>query len=319
MSNNRVLLIGAGEMGQEYYRVLKEQNVDVTILTRSMSSAAEFTAKMGKNVEIFENFAFEENQFTHAINAVSVGSLKAVNEHLFSLSIPRILCEKPAGLSIDEVRKLLKNKPNCVDFFVGYNRRFYSSVEYIKNKIEKGYLIRSVHLDFSEIFWKIDRANVEDAAIQNWFFANSTHTLDLLISLIGKPEFLRSNAFQVPSKNTIFDGNDVFHGFGRSQQGIPFSYHADFHSAGRWKIDIGTNECIFTLSPLEEVSKVKIGNLNSDVVFKRSELDLKFKPGLFRQCEAFLTGGEGLVSLEEHVSNCVFYEHVKDGLDWPKH
>ena len=50
-----------------------------------------------------------------------------------------------------------------------------------------------------------------------------------------------------------------FVGSGITEYDIPFSYHADWDSGGRWGIELVTNRNIYLLTPLEKLFKCKKG------------------------------------------------------------
>lgn len=313
MSKPNVLLVGAGEMAHEYFKVLEGLKCEFTVVTRSARSAKYFEKLTCKKVELLKDFDLKSENFTHAINAVSVGSLREINSYLFASGIKKILSEKPAGKNVDEIAALTSEKPRGVDLYVGYNRRFYSSVQFLLKKLAESDDIRSVNFDFSELFWKIDPTLVDEITINNWFFANSTHIIDLVFYIIGRPKWLNGAAYEFPSGNSIFPGPDVFHGFGVSERGIPFSYQADFHGANRWSIDVKTSQSTFTLCPLEDLYSVDVGALERKLIFSRSKMDRDFKPGLFGQVEAFLSDCVGLLSIEAHLQSCLFYKQIHRG------
>ena len=72
----------------------------------------------------------------------------------------------------------------------------------------------------------------------------------MVFDLIGFPkEFL----FYKSGKLEWHPTGSIFVGSGLSENNIPFSYHADWGSSGRWGIEIMTKENAYRLISLEEL------------------------------------------------------------------
>jgi len=91
----------------------------------------------------------------------------------------------------------------------------------------------------------------------------------MVFDLIGFPkEFL----FYQSGKLEWHPTGSIFVGSGLSENNIPFSYHADWGSSGRWGIEIMTNENSYRLISLEELSVCRKNSfewekINFDVSF----------------------------------------------------
>jgi hypothetical protein len=94
----------------------------------------------------------------------------------------------------------------------------------------------------------------------------------------------------------------VFCGSGVTAKGIPFSYHANWRSGGRWGVELFTTARRIIMRPLEELFVQNRGSVAIDAVPIDDELDKKFKPGLYLQTESFLSlQDESLLTLSEHL------------------
>ena len=123
-------------------------------------------------------------------------------------------------------------------------------------------------------------------ALNKWVIANSSHVIDTAFFLAGFPIQL----------NNLIHGNDIewhpsgsiFIGFGITKNKVPFSYFADWGSAGRWSIELFTKKRKLILCPIEQVQEQLNGETHISAVEIDSALDEKYKPGLYNQCIAFV-------------------------------
>lgn len=107
----------------------------------------------------------------------------------------------------------------------------------------------------------------------------------------------------------------VFSGCGEASSGAKFSYHANWQAPGRWGVEVMTAQRRLVLQPLEELYEQ---THESFALNKRSiddDLDKRYKPGVYRQVEAFLYGKDagGLLSLSDHARRMEAYHKIRDG------
>jgi hypothetical protein len=95
----------------------------------------------------------------------------------------------------------------------------------------------------------------------------------------------------------------VFCGAGVTDRGALFSYQANWQSAGRWSVELLTPRHRLHLRPLESLGVQEIGSLEIQPFPLDDQLDRDFKPGLYRQTQAFLdgVGAERLPTLSDHA------------------
>jgi hypothetical protein len=157
--------------------------------------------------------------------------------------------------------------------------------------------LSSVNFEFTE--WTHLLNNHLSHLKDNWFFANSTHVVDLVFFMIGKPE--KWNSFS--SFGTLdWHKNSVFVGSGISKNNIPFSYHANWESPGRWALELLTKRRRIYLKPMEMLKVQEIGSVEVKDYNYDDSIDKKYKPGLFLQLKAFLENDYSrLKTLEEQV------------------
>ena len=291
MSGNiKVLLIGAGYMSREYIKILTDMNIPFTVIGKSEKNVQE-TRSIYTGIHIIsggiENFK-EYADYTHAIVAVNVAQLYPVTLCLINNGIKNILCEKPIVLyqnNLDTLADACIKKQ--VNLYAAYNRRFYSSVSELKKQVEKDGGILSCHFEFTEWIHRINPSEFTTEELNRWIISNSSHVIDLAFHLIGKPELLNSH---VAGQNKIewHPNGTVFIGSGVSEYNIPFTYHSNWNSAGRWSIEVLTSGNKYFLRPLEGLQKQKKGQLTIEDISIENELDVKYKPGNYKMVDAFL-------------------------------
>jgi hypothetical protein len=96
-----------------------------------------------------------------------------------------------------------------------------------------------------------------------------------------------------------------------SEQGIPFSYQADWEAPGRWGVELLTRQHRYLLRPLETLQAIPLGSVDPQPITLDDALDQKFKPGLYLQCEAFLNGHtQQLCSLAQQIKAFPIYTRI---------
>lgn len=81
--------------------------------------------------------------------------------------------------------------------------------------------------------------------------------------LIGLPKEMRTYRF---GELDWHPSGNRFVGAGVTHENIPFSYHADWSSAGRWGIEVMTPENAYRLISLEQLYRCKRGTFNWDII-----------------------------------------------------
>ncbi len=308
--NLRVLLVGAGQMAMEYAKVLAASRVSHHVIGRGRKSADAFTAATG--VSVFAGSLrdyFVENSIPDAvIVAVSMDQLARVTNDLISFGAKHILVEKPAGLNAQEVRAVGSvAAENGARVFVAFNRRFYASVLRALEIIEADGGVTSFHFDFTEWSHTVEKLVHPPGVLENWFFANSMHVVDMAFFLGGRPKNISCYA----TGGLSWHQAAIYSGAGISEKGALFSYHANWCAPGRWMVEVMTARHRLIFKPLEKLQIQEIGSLAVDFVPIDDALDTKFKPGLYRQTEEFLNRrGRGLLSLDDYVRNLEFIETI---------
>lgn len=300
----KVLLVGAGSMSKEYAKVLQHLKIDFHVVGNTTTSCKNFEEELsipainGGIKKFLKRKGLEK--YSHAINTVNVEYLKETTINLIEKGIKTILIEKPGSVHIKELDEIINIAEEWQsDVYIAYNRRFYSSVEKVKELIYNDGGILSAHCEFTEWVHKINPDNYPDDIIAKWVIANSSHVLDTMFFLIGEPKILIP---QISGKSKILwhPSGSIFIGSGISHNNIPFSYHSNWLSSGRWSIKILTKKHRLLLQPMEELKIQKKGTIKMQNFVLQDAMDIKFKPGIFNQVSNFLNGNySNLLSISD--------------------
>lgn len=312
-SEERILLVGAGGMAEDYVKVLSGLHKEFTIVGRSATSAERCEKKTGRTVFVggLSSFLSQNQQvFSHAIIAVGVEALYETAQQLLDYGIKNILIEKPGALENAQFEALLENANKVeAEVYIAYNRRFYASVLEAKKIIEEDGGVTSFNFEFTE--WSHVIAPLEKGVgvKEKWFLGNSTHVVDLAFYLGGKPRKMTS---YVAGALSWHPSGSIFCGAGESEKGALFSYQANWESAGRWSVEMLTMNHRLILRPMEKLQIQKRGTINQEFVETIDyTLDDMYKPGLYRQTEHFLNGTcDALCSLKEQTEQLKMYNKI---------
>ena len=306
MNNQKILLVGAGEMASDYARILRYLDKEFIVVGRGLSSANNFNKEIGiipKIGGLNKFLSSQKHDLKTAIIATSTDSLMSNLLLLLKHGFKKILIEKPAGLSIDELidneSKILKSNAKV---FVAYNRRFYSSVLEAEKLIDQDGGLESMFFEFTEWLHVIEENNFNKSSKENWFFVNSTHVIDLAFFLAGDP--IKWSSY-TKRGNVDWHPTSQFCGSGLTKKNILFSYLSNWESAGRWSVELLTRKRRIYLKPLEKIFIQKRGEiLLNEHIFSNSKGN-DFKEGLLNQVRAFFDNDfDRFVNIENHISNC---------------
>jgi predicted dehydrogenase len=308
-----ILLIGTGPMAIEYTKVLLAMNKEFVVVGRGSKSASLFEYQTGitpvlggLDLYLQEN---KLNKNTQAIIATGTETLMSIIHQLLKSGVDKILVEKPAAISIDELldnEQFLKPYENSI--FIAYNRRFYASVIEAQKLIAEDGGLESMHFEFTEWAHTIEPLKKAEGVKENWFFANSTHVVDLAFFIAGNPKILKSFS---KSGELEWHNKTNFVGAGETEKGVLFSYISNWESAGRWGIELLTQHRRIYLKPMESIHVQMKGSINIIKHDVDLSLDEKYKPGLYLQVEEFISSlTNRLPSIKEHILNAktIYYK-----------
>ena len=286
-TDEKILLVGAGPMAVAYAQVMAALQVPFIVVGRGQPAAQRFEQETGVpvaagGVEQWLQTASRVPQ--RAIVAVNPRELGTVATMLLNRGVPALLVEKPAGFDNDDIQSVADcAKRQHAQVYVGYNRRCYASTIKARELIAADGGALSFYFEFTELLERIPDAMKRSGEATQWFLAN------------WHPQA------------AIYAGN------GRSQTGALFTYQANWQSAGRWGVEVMTKRQRLILRPLETLSRQAIGSFSLEPIALADELDQKFKPGLYRQVEAFTRHPEQLLTIDAHAAMLGYYRLIGGG------
>lgn len=289
--DSKVWLIGSGTMALDYSKVLDAQRVDYLVVGRGDRSADEFEQKTQHSVirgGLTRFLSSGPAMPRQAIVSVGVEELKNTSLALVRFGVRQLLVEKPAGLNSREIEELRQAaEAHDARVYIGYNRRFYSSVEKAWEMIESDGGVISFNFEFTEWSHVIKNMTKASGVMAHWFLGNSTHVVDLAFYLGGRPEKIECfTAGSLPWHPAAA----VFAGAGISDRGALFSYQANWEAPGRWGVEMLTRKHRLIFRPLEKLQVQQIGSVNAEFIEIDDRADIEFKPGLYKQVDWFLNG-----------------------------
>ena len=210
---------------------------------------------------------------------VSADQIFSVTEKLIPKQIP-LFIEKPPGLVPEETDTLFKlADENGTKNMVGYNRRFYSVFHKGIQIIKKSGRLLGVSVEVHERFWKVVNRKPQNI-LDNWLYANSTHTIDLLHFFGGE-----ITSFNTISKSFKEKNGDQFVATVEFESGSLGTYTAYWYSPGGWSVTLYGEGVTVIFGPLEKGKWVDTNF--TEYKIEPDELDKKYKPGFYGQMKAF--------------------------------
>jgi len=304
-------LIGAGEMAQDYAKVLLHLKQKFGVIGRGGASAKKFELANGVSVNVggLTSALAVSAAPDQAIVAVGVDQLAGLAIELIRRGTRRILLEKPGGLNAAEISAIAASaREHSATVLIAYNRRFYASTNLAREFIDADGGATSCTFEFTEWSHVIAPLAKPAGVKESWFLANSTHVVDLAFHLCGFPKDWRvwhSGALDWHPSAARFCGSGV------TDRGVLFSYHADWEAPGRWGIEVLTRKRRLIFRPMEQLQVVALGTTRMDSVPLNDAQDREFKPGLHGQVSAFLAQDDQLFcTIDEQVSHCAVYDEM---------
>lgn len=302
----KIWIIGAGTIAQEYGKVLSALGYDYTVIGRGEQSATKFEEVTGKEVITGGLESFLSSMPVPADKAIIATNLNALSSNTIELvkyGVKEIFCEKPGFLYPEECHNVVK-VANTYDakVFLAYNRRFFSSVLKAEEIIAEDGGVKSFNFEFTEWGHVIEAANKPREDLDNWMYANSTHVIDLAFFLGGMPTQINC----VTSGELSWHKPAIFAGSGITDKGALFCYQANWAAPGRWSVEILTSKHRLIFRPMEQLQIQNIGSVAINPVEIDDHLDKEFKPGFYLETKAFLEGEYSrLCSIDEQNNHVV--------------
>ena len=274
-SNKTALIIGGSEISRQYALALLKLGLkDITIITKTGNYISKFCKENQINLLIggFEDKISSVKKVDLSIVAPPIPQTISATKMAIDSGQRNILMEKPGSLYHQDLANMAKSC-STLDIKIAYNRMVYPNFRKLQDLVKSEGGITSCRFTFTERLGTINFEKDEPEVYRRWGISNSLHVITMAFELIGMPKEIHS--YQYGSLEWHPSGA-IFIGDGITNQNIPFTYHADWGSGGRWGIEVNTRENSYQLIPLEDlfVCKKDTGTWNH-VPFEKASSDVK--------------------------------------------
>ena len=301
-------------MAIEYAKVLDAQSKEYSVIGNTEKGAVDFEKTINKKVILgglekwIEDNSKENYEFYKVIVVVNENLLGSITKLLINTGFKDILVEKPGGLNLLEIRDVNSLAiAEKADIYIGYNRRFFASTLKVLELIKLDGGVTSFNFEFTEWGHIIKDLVKNEGVLEEWFLQNSSHVIDLAFFIGGEPIEMKSF---VGGGSAWHPKGTVFSGAGITAEKALFTYNANWESAGRWWVEFLIKENRYIMKPMEKIFIQKRGSIQVDEFGINDEFDRLFKPGLYKQVEAFLEFEDKLMKIEEQVKMIPFYSQM---------
>ena len=248
-------VIGYGYMGREFVKALRALRVGhICVCSRSEERLLELKGLDGVTTISGGWQRLTRRPAPNELGIVATPSelLVPVAHHLLSLGVTKILVEKPVSCLPDDIFGLERAaSAQGAEVACAYNRVAYPSFHEVKARTGEEGGITSCSYTVTEFIHQIGPDRFSQYELARWGIANSLHVMSMAHGLIGLPHTWKS--FQTGSGSISWHpSGSVFVGAGLSEHGIPFVYHGDWGSTGRWSVEVHTAVASYRLCPLEK-------------------------------------------------------------------
>ena len=247
-------VVGMGTMGTHVVNALRALGVRrLRLVSRSAARLESYqgVADVETHSGGVEQLVCEPAPDELGVIATPTAMLIAAAEHLVRLGFRHLLIEKPVSLwsrHIERFARFLEREG--VEAFCAYNRVAYPSFHEVNACVAREGGATSCTYTFTEMIKPDWPQRFPPEELARWGIANSLHVMSLAHGLIGLPATWSGHR---SGSLSWHPSGSLFIGFGVSDRAIPFTYHADWGSTGRWSVEVHTRVSSYRLCPLEQV------------------------------------------------------------------
>lgn len=251
-----VTVVGYGYMGKEYVKALRALGVrKIRVCSRSaepllaLQDVSDVEVVSGGYDKLYE----APLPYEWGIVATPLHDLIGAAKHLVTLGYKKLLIEKPISLFSNFVQDLHTDfQTKGVEAFCAYNRTVYPAFYEVLDRASADGGITSCVYDFTEMIRPNWPEKFPPDELGRWGVSNSLHVMSMAHGLVGLPQDWR--AYQGEQSAIAWHpSGSVYVGAGVSDQGIPFSYHANWGAVGRWSVEVRTAAGAYLLCPMEKL------------------------------------------------------------------
>ncbi len=228
-------------MANEHAKCLKSLGVNISSVISSEGSKTIDKFMSSYNIKKrflnLEDALSDEDSWDAAIICCSEEFIFSYLEKLAKTTKP-LLAEKPISSNLKELEKLIPYK----NIKVGFNRRFYTNILYLKTELEKK------KVDLVKVC--IPESSIKDRlatkrSLPRQVYSNSIHLFDLLFFLFGDISWHAS--IQSRTVKSLRSCSLL----GLNEEKINFSLDLPFDYPDNFSITIYADESMYVLKPLE--------------------------------------------------------------------
>jgi predicted dehydrogenase len=310
MTYNNLGIIGIGTIGQEH--CLVAQDLGAQIISASASSTS---GNWRQFKEIFPNAQFHSDPFEliddPKIEAIIVcpswDVIPSWLSHLLRHPKP-MLIEKPIALRKSTLEDALNHQSPETLKMIGFNRRFYSTVQRLSERMKHGGLI-SAQITYSENVSRL-KEKYGPAIVPHLLSYSTSHILDVALLLFGSLRIMRSYKHHETKTVNSFVGYSALL---ETENKCPvwLSIQADDPTPIGIKCRFD-DHTVWNLQPLERLTVfqgIEVKEVNENNKIRRFEPRVietigaadktRFKPGFYNQMRAFLSNDQTVCARPE--------------------
>ena len=175
MKKNKIILVGTSPIVEYHVKALKKADFEIIAVASSNTNSASHKIFAKKNIikKSYSNWKemMNKEKYDGIVIATRTESTIEILEYAIKQNIP-ILVEKPISFNSKDIKKIISKSHKMI--MVGYNRRFYKTINSVKNIIseEENPILASMITP--------ELSNMKD------FFNNTSHSLDILRYIFGE-------------------------------------------------------------------------------------------------------------------------------------
>lgn len=281
----RICLLGYGNIAKKHIEIVRHLGGEI-VASCNRSEASNKLAEAEGGIPKTYTDAVEmikTEKPDGIISCVNFSNIYATTKALIPFKIP-ILVEKPAGLTVAELKDLIAlQEEHKTIVQVALNRRFYTVFHNAVKAIGGTEAIDMIDVEWSErpVRAKQDKGYT-DKMVEDLLIANSIHGIDLLNYYSGG--IAEYTAFTSSKKSDYYRWNMTLSGV--SEKGVLVNFTNSWGSPVPWRVIMYTNDKRFEFAPLEGC-KVYSNNADENISVTPEEFDTQFKAGFHNQAESF--------------------------------
>ncbi|MFA5844092.1 MAG: Gfo/Idh/MocA family oxidoreductase [Coriobacteriia bacterium] len=281
----RIGLIGAGWVAERHLEAIARiEGVEAAgVCARTRERSVPLAAKHGVAIVADSVGELVEKAQPDALMVlVSEEAVHDVALEAMRFGLP-LFVEKPAGLTPEENHDLAcRAEEACLLSMVGFNRRFYSVFRKGLDIVRVHGRLLGVTVEGHERMWRIrEGGKFSDRVLDEWIYANSVHTIDLMRFFGGEVLSVHSLARRAYGEAH----GDQFAALMELDGGAIGTYQANWYSPGGWRAVLYGDGVTVEFRPLEEGRWT--GKSFETHVIEPDPEDVGVKVGYVRQMEAF--------------------------------